>query len=140
MAIDITDFKEFQARKAAKDKAEGKGTNVRAVQYLKADAVEAAKLTGNDQWDRFLSKVQALLNDAKAQYEDAQRKLPYIIEDNMTMQAKLLFAFHTGRAKAYEEVINLPKEIVDYYNSLKEPEPPVLEPEVVSTPSDSVPA
>lgn len=86
---------------------------------LKSAAVQSDKLTGSPEWDRFLERLQPLLDDAKSQkaywlglYGDAFDEL-----NRGMRQAKYLE--YRAIEETLERVMTLPKEIVKEYHDAR---------------------
>ena len=80
---------------------------------VRTAAVSAEKLLGDPNWDRYLMRVQALLNESeKGRVLWGQRCTQALSGDDIRI-AQLNYHACDARAKALTEVMLLPKELVD---------------------------
>ncbi|MEQ1844122.1 MAG: hypothetical protein ABL983_00925 [Nitrospira sp.] len=90
-----------------------------ALGMIKTAAVSFEHLTGNEHWDRFLSMVQGCLDEAKKERD--MWLLVCANEGDITKlrDAQLAYQVHSGRVSALEEVVLLPRQLVEQYKGLK---------------------
>ncbi len=77
--------------------------------------VKAGLLTGDPNWDIFLSYIQAVLEVAKGQRDAFAAVIadPATVEHDRIMSAKIGLAECKGLIDAWEAVISLPKDILE---------------------------
>ena len=79
---------------------------------LRSAAVQAEKLTGTPEWDRFLEKVQARRNEFWAQYESWRDQLEIAKDENAVKAAQINCAIYKNCAFALDEIMALPGELI----------------------------
>lgn len=79
---------------------------------LKSAAVNAEKLTGSPEWDRFLEKVQARRNELWAQYQNWIERLEQAGSDEAVKQCQINAAIHKNCAFVLDEIMGLPQELI----------------------------
>ena len=86
----------------------------RNTELLQQAAVSAQLLTGSPHWDRFLSLLQNLLEEADQQAEDCRRVLCDTgrIDQTEAMGMKILLAKCEARILTLQAVMAYPKQII----------------------------
>lgn len=79
---------------------------------LKAAAVSSEKLTGSPEWDRFLEKLQPLLDDAKQSAAMWLERCGGAMSDADVRMAQFNYQACKARVDTLEEVMKLPREII----------------------------
>jgi len=79
---------------------------------LKSAAVSSEHLTGSQEWDRFLERVQPLLNDAKQSAAMWLERLAGALSESDVRVAQFNYQACKARIETLEEVMALPREIV----------------------------
>lgn len=116
--IERSDFDELLERKA-KEQQERLTTRTQAV-YARQAKVEADRLTGDPTWDKFLTHIQPLLEDALKVMDDLKLNIMrHDISNEGVMAMRILHAEAKGRAAAYSEVIGMPKTLAAEWEQQK---------------------
>ena len=118
MAIEKSDYDNLLAKK--RDEATKQMSHAKAIELLRAETVEATKLTGDPRWDQYLSRIQPLLTTAQKLVEQSKNTLPMLVDDGEIRKAQIIHAFNQGRAQAFAEAIAMPSEIISYYEKNKD--------------------
>ena len=107
------DYGGWQKRVQA-GKAERAAERRPQLEMLAQAEVKAALLTGDPNWDKFLSYLQAALEITEAQPPAFAAVIadPAMVEHDRIMAAKICLAECKGRVEAFEAVISLPKDIM----------------------------
>jgi hypothetical protein len=79
---------------------------------LRSAAVQAEKLTGTPEWDRFLEKVQARRNEFWQQYESWLAQLEIAKNEDSVKAAQINCAIYKNCAFALDEIMALPGELI----------------------------
>jgi hypothetical protein len=79
---------------------------------LRSAAVQAEKLTGTPEWDRFLEKVQARRNEFWQQYESWLAQLEIAKDEVAVKAAQINCAIYKNCAFALDEIMALPGELI----------------------------
>jgi hypothetical protein len=79
---------------------------------LRSAAVQAEKLTGVPEWDRFLEKVQARRNEFWAQYESWREQLEIAKNEDAVKAAQINCAIYKNCAFALDEIMALPGDLI----------------------------
>lgn len=89
-----------------------------AADIVRTAAVSFEHLTNNPEWDRFLSIVQERYEVAKKEREHQLSLCGGAVGDALE-SARLVYQFLDGRVKAFEEVLGLPHQVMEAYQSVK---------------------
>lgn len=111
MTFDRSDF----AGLIEKRKQERVGDQKTSLEMIQRAAVTAESLTGDANWDTFLSYIQDAIertNSHIATFEAALRD-PEITNIDDIMRAKIKLAVCSGRLEAMESIRSLPKDLMD---------------------------
>jgi hypothetical protein len=79
---------------------------------LRSAAVQAEKLTGTPEWDRFLEKVQSRRNEFWQQYEGWLAQLEIAKNEDAVKAAQINCAIYKNCAFALDEIMALPGELI----------------------------
>jgi hypothetical protein len=79
---------------------------------LRSAAVQAEKLTGTPEWDRFLEKVQARRNEFWQQYESWLAQLEIAKDEVAVKAAQINCAIYKNCAFALDEIMALPGDLI----------------------------
>lgn len=93
-----------------------------ALTKLRTAALPMEKLTGSAEWDSFLRKCAALQEADQAELLSIQEKLasPAYLEDKTLRTLRHSLVRVVGRIEARQQVMDLPKEIVERARELSE--------------------
>jgi hypothetical protein len=118
MSFTRDDHKSLLARRSSQQDDERARHNVEAVARAQV-AMEA--LTGDANWDLFLSYVQAAIDETDRAIEAVKAALisPQLADPLLIMTAKLRAVELTSRAATLRTVIDLPKEIATLGNKAR---------------------
>ncbi len=107
-------YDEHQARFEEK-RAESAAAHRPQLEMLAQAAVKAELLTGDPNWDRFLSYLQAAAEATEAQRDGFAAIIadPATVNHERIMGAKIGLAECKGRLEAWNAVIALPKDLVE---------------------------
>jgi len=103
------DWKLYQSTRTVQDK-----TRAFTQRLIEQAEVDAAKLTGHPEWDRYLQRIQTLLDEAiqaKATWQDAYNRA---FSEHHRNQAQVELHRHLAVIDTLERVINIPKEILTH--------------------------
>lgn len=91
-------------------------------EYIKQAAVNAEYLTGNEYWDKYVSYIQAKIEEMRDILDQLMDKLadPNIVDHNHIMSLKLSVIEAATYIKAWEAVITLPKDLIENGKITKE--------------------
>ncbi len=108
------DYGEWHKRTEGK-KAERAQERRPQLEMLAQAEVQAGLLTGDPNWDIFLSYIQAVLEVTKGQRDAFAAVIadPATVEHDRIMSAKIGLAECKGLIDAWEAVISLPKDILE---------------------------
>lgn len=109
------DLREYRERTARQNAAVRVEEAARRLQTVHQAGVKTALLTGDPNWDFFLTYLQAGVDGMKAQAADLERIIldPHVVDPLILQQSKNMLADLNGRSGALEAVISLPKELID---------------------------
>ena len=79
---------------------------------LKSAAVSSEQLTGSQEWDRFLERLQPLLDDARQHEKMWLERSGGALEDKDIRIAQFNYQACKARVETLEEVMTLPREIM----------------------------
>ena len=106
--IERSDFDEMLARRE-KEQVERLATRQQAV-YARQMQVEEQHLTNDPKWDKFLTHLRPLLDDAtKVMEEHKQTLLNPKTSSEGIMYLRMMGSYAQGRADVLKEVMALPK-------------------------------
>jgi hypothetical protein len=91
-----------------------------ALGMIKTAAVSFDHLTNDPHWDRFLSYVQAKLDDAKKLRMESLEACGHVSAEGPLRQAQFQFNRHDAVVKALEDLIGLPIQLKQSYQEIKE--------------------
>ena len=96
-------------------KKEEKAAEFKAFQAeaLRQATVKAQHLTSDEKWDYFLSLLQARLEEATNQKIEWMEKCSIALADTDVKVAQINFAVWNERARLLDEIMNLPKAIIE---------------------------
>lgn len=116
--LDREDWLDFQKRKQ-KDKANGETF---PLEFLAQAQVRMEHLTGNQDWDRFLSYLEGHNTRLKEGRDHLRDVLcsPELVDQGEIMQAKTALARVGGMIDMLEAVLQLPKDIIETGEKAKE--------------------
>ncbi len=108
------DYDEWK-KKVDAGKAERAAEHRPQLEMLAQAEVKAGLLTGDQNFDIFLSYLQAALEVTEAQRDGFAAVIadPATVAHDRIMAAKICLAECKGRAEAFEAVISLPKDIME---------------------------
>lgn len=84
---------------------------------LKTAALSSEQLTGSQEWDKFLERLQPLLDDAKASRTMWLERLAGALSDSDVRIAQFNYQACQARVQTLEEVMTLPSEIIKLHSS-----------------------
>lgn len=87
---------------------------------IKTAAVSFEQLTNDPHWDRFLSYIQAQLDEAKRAQEEWLGNCGNEGNSHALRLSQMQYQYHHGRVKALEEVMGLPSQLRSAYEQVKE--------------------
>ncbi len=95
------------------NKAERAAQHRPQLEMLAQAEVKAGLMTGDPNWDIFLSYLQAALETTEAQRDGFTAAIadPATVDHDRIMAAKICLAECKGRIEAFQAVISLPKDI-----------------------------
>lgn len=79
---------------------------------MPAVAVDVGKLTGSEEWDRYLSWVQPLLDEAEALCRQSQQDIFHVCAEADQRKIMNTYWYYRGVADAHAKDMTLPKEVV----------------------------
>ncbi len=105
---------EFRARTAANQQTQASQYRPQLKMLAQAE-VSAKMLTGDPQWDRFLSYLQAALEHTQGQADAAAETIanPSVVNNDQIMAAKAIITECNARVDAWNAVISLPKDLIE---------------------------
>ncbi len=111
MLPDRDEFKKLQENRKAQ---KANGAN-REMKMIRQAAVRAEFLTGHPHWDIFLSYLQSALDGFEEQMKSIQDVLirPDNVDHNSILQAKMALAECKGRVDILNEIMMLPKDLIE---------------------------
>ena len=75
-------------------------------------AVAVEKLTGSDEWDRYLTWIQPLLDEANALCRQSQEDVMVALTDETMRKILNTYWYYRGVADAYQKAQAIPKELM----------------------------
>jgi chaperonin GroEL (HSP60 family) len=115
MAVTKQDWESF----AAKKQQDAKLDNLSKLALVQSAALSAEALMGNDQWDQYRQKLEALAQAAEAEAAGHLQKMAWSIQQDELKACQLFYHQTTARAKALREAIQLPMLLVEGYQAVK---------------------
>lgn len=113
-----------QYEKSSKERAADKlsDRHLSAVLHLVHAAVPLETLTNSPEWDRYLQLITALLEIASKQEQELVGKLSWngTVNHDELMLTKIQLAMWRGRAGALQDVLSLPKQVLEAAARAKE--------------------
>lgn len=108
---------EWNARRTPRQARPAANLEVIAREALRAEAV-----TGDENWDHFLSYIEAAIKAAETQlqHEDAKLRSPYLVNDEAIRVLKAQITALTTRVATLREVIMLPKYLKEHGERARE--------------------
>ena len=79
---------------------------------LKSAAVSAEKLTGNAEWDKYLTQLQALLQESQLSAQQWLERLGGALTERDVKECQLNYQACLSRATTLQEVMQLPQNII----------------------------
>jgi len=113
MSFDRSDYIE-----STKDRRhEISSRRIQSLERLQQAAVDAKYLTGEQSWDKFLSFVQAAMEETEKQMFQAQALMvdEHVISHEAMLQFKMEYLQAKAQAQAYRAVIALPSQLLAGY-------------------------
>lgn len=124
MSYGRDEYVELLARKAERAKATTpRPTKQRA--FLERADIRLSALTGDHNWDEYLSMVEAEVETAQSELATYQNALnnPFVLDDLRVRAAKMGVALCNERIRSLEWAIGLPKSIRDQIDELEKLSP-----------------
>lgn len=107
---------EYRSRKPNKASAESLERTARALDGITREAVRMEALTGNAEWDHFLSYMEAAHKAAikHREYEFAKLRDPMQVDPQEIQRCKAKIAMVDSRIETLDELMKLPKFIREH--------------------------
>jgi hypothetical protein len=104
--------------------AQGQGESFPAVDtalgIIKTAAVSFDHLTNSPDWDRFLSYIQAMVEEQTKAKEAWLKALTEAVKDEDIRNAQNGYHTANGALKALEQIVALPQKLKDSYDDIRE--------------------
>ena len=109
MTFDRSEYTELANKKQLERQANGR------LEMIAQAAVKADLLTGDSNWDTFLSYIQAAAEQTEAQRNAILEQIsdPNIVDDNQTRRLRNAVIACNERIGAWKAVMDLPKDIIE---------------------------
>ena len=84
----------------------------RASEYLRAAALQMDKLTGQPEWDQYLTKMESYRQAAVEAANMAQELLPKQYDDALSRKTQCQYYYQLGLSHAYKRAVELPGKLI----------------------------
>jgi len=110
--FDQNDWNELKKKK----KQEKEKQTDKAQEFLARTAVDMEYLTGNEQWDKYLTYLQGILNKAQSAKMDLEDQLlsPELVNHEHIIKIKAQIARYQERVDVLMFVMTFPKDIIEH--------------------------
>ena len=111
MPFDRSDF----TRSLAEAKAKQAQQTMESLRQMQQASVEAEKLTGDPMWDRFLTYVQAAIENTRRWVESMKAMLedPNLVGADDVARIRINIMLGNERIRAWQAMIDMPKEMIE---------------------------
>ena len=86
---------------------------IQAATMVQQAAVSAEHLTGIPEWDKYLTTIQPLLNQANSALKVRADLMPYAVDDRAIRQLQIEHAYLKGQVEAFQKAMDMPKDIIE---------------------------
>jgi hypothetical protein len=102
-----------------KKQQDAKLDNLSKLALVHSAALSAEALMGDDRWDQYRQKLEALAQDAETEAKAQLEKMGVSISDAEIRACQLFYHRASVRAQTLREAIALPKVLVDGFSAVK---------------------
>jgi hypothetical protein len=114
MPRNLNEHKQWLEKQPKKERRPNQPSQV-ALQQIEQASLSVQAMTGNADWDRFLSYLQrgVEISERQGKMLEAQLRDPSVIDHNEIIAIKVLLAATDARTLAWRTAINLPAQIIE---------------------------
>lgn len=115
MAVTKQDWEDYSAKK----QQDAKLDNLSKLALVQSAALSAEALMGDERWDQYRQKLEALAQDAETEAKAQLEKMGVSISDAEIRACQLFYHRASVRAQTLREAIALPRVLVEGYQAVK---------------------